>query len=132
MRGKEYLAALRPCGDGLLLETLHYADEIKQAEPLFASIEDEAADEDLLSVATELIDRKTKPFDAGAFADNYAEALRELIEAKRKNKKTPRASTGEDRGGGGGENVVDLMAALKESLKQDGGGKKRTPRKKSA
>ena len=40
MRGKEYLAAVKPCGDGLLLETLHYADELHKAAPLFASIED--------------------------------------------------------------------------------------------
>ncbi|MBF9036194.1 Ku protein [Rhodobacterales bacterium HKCCE2091] len=134
MRGKEYLCAVRPCGDGLLMETLHYADEIRSAEPLFSSIEDDPAEEDLLSVATELIDRKTKPFDASAFEDNYAAALRDLIERKRKNRKTPRASTTEDGGGKGGDNVVDLMSALKESLKKDGGAKRGrgSARKKSA
>ncbi|AZQ68483.1 Ku protein [Silicimonas algicola] len=124
MRGKEYLCAIRPCGDGLLLETLHYADEIKAADPLFASIEDEEADKDLLAVATELIDRKTAPFDADAFKDHYDVALRELIEAKRKNRKTPRARTGPDAKSGGGksgDNVIDLMAALKDSLKADKG-----------
>ena len=67
MRGKEYLAAIRPCGDGLLLETLHYADEIRTAEPMFGGISDEPADAELLEVATSLIDRKTRPFDAAAF-----------------------------------------------------------------
>ncbi|AJE48393.1 Ku protein [Celeribacter indicus] len=123
MRGKEYLCAIRACGDGILLETLHYADEIRKADPLFSSIEDDPADKDLLSVATELIDRKTRPFEAEVFEDHYDSALRELIERKRKNRKTPRASLGEEeRGAGGGENVVDLMAALRESLKKDGGG----------
>ena len=55
MRGREYLCAIRPCGDGLLLETLRYEDEIREAEPLFASIEDGAGDKDLLEVATQLI-----------------------------------------------------------------------------
>ncbi|SFD10198.1 Ku protein [Tropicimonas isoalkanivorans] len=125
MRGKEYLCAIRPCGDGLLLETLHYADEIRNADPLFSSIEDDKAEEDLLSVATELIDRKTAPFDAAAFEDRYDTALRELIERKRKNRKTPRAKAGSDGDRPGGENVVDLMAALKESVKQSKSGGRR-------
>lgn len=120
MRGKEHLCAIRPCGDGLLLETLHYADEIRNADPLFSGIEDDPADKELLAVATELINRKTQPFRADIFEDHYDTALRELIESKRKNRKTPRASTGgETRGGGGSDNVVDLMSALKESLKKD-------------
>lgn len=138
MRGKEYLCAIRPCGDGLLLETLHYADEISAADPLFASIEDDETDKDLLSVATELIDRKTAPFDAEAFKDRYDIALRELIEAKRKSRKTPRAKAGpEARSDRGSDNVIDLMAALKESLKADGGKKaqartSKAPRRKKA
>src|SRR5690606_10301522 len=95
MRGKEYLCALRPCGDGILLETLHYADEIRKADPLFAGIEDEPADEELLAVATQLIDRKTSKFKPEAFADHYSAALEDLIERKRTNAKTPR-SRGDD------------------------------------
>ena len=56
LRGREHLCAVRPCGDGLLMETLFYADEIKDADPLFSTIEDDEADPDLLSVATALID----------------------------------------------------------------------------
>ncbi len=130
MRGKEYLVAIRPCGDGLLLETLHYAEDIREAEPMFSQIEDETPDDDLLDVATSLIDRKTAPFDASAFSDSYEAALRDLIEAKRKDKKTKRVSTAGD-SGKEGENVVDLMAALKESLKKAEGGKKKTKKKAS-
>lgn len=130
MRGKEYLAAVRPCGDGLLLETLHYADELRDAEPMFSHIEDAKADKDLLDVATSLIDRKTAPFDAAAYSDSYAVALRDLLDAKRKNKKTPRARAAESEPAKGGDNVVDLMAALKQSLKT--AEKKASPRKKKA
>src|SRR6056297_49936 len=127
LRGKEHLAAVRPCGDGLLLETLHYADEIREAEPMFSQIQDGKADKELLEVATSLIDRKSAPFDAEAYSDSYAEALRELLEAKRKNKKTPRVTTSAEKPAGG-DNVVDLMSALKESLKtteKKGGRKKK-------
>ena len=118
MRGKEYLCAIRACGDGLLLETLHYEDEIRDAEPLFSSIEDDPADKDLLSVATELIANKSGPFKPEAFQDNYDKALRDLIDRKRKNRKTPRAKTADSDDAPRADNVVDLMSALKESLKK--------------
>lgn len=124
LRGKEYLAAVKPCGDGLLLETLHYADEIREAEPLFAGIADDEVEEDLLSVATTLIEKKTAPFDATAFKDHYAEGLRALIERKTRSKSTPRVAAGEPesgRAGASGGNVVDLMDALKRSLEKTGG-----------
>lgn len=127
MRGKEYLVAIKPCGDGLLLETLYYADELRDSEPMFSEIKDGKADDELLDLATALIEKKTAPFDAETFTDHYADALKSLIEAKKKNRKTPRVSADkEDRPAG--ENVVDLMAALKKSL-GDGTGKKKTTTK---
>ncbi|QUS35486.1 Ku protein [Falsirhodobacter algicola] len=133
MRGKEYLCALRPCGDGLLMETLHYADEIRKADPLFAGIEDAPADEELLAVATQLIDRKTGPFEADRFTDHYDKALRELIEARRRNRKTPRTSAEDDAAPTKGSNVVDLMEALRASLDTPGGKKPaKKPRKTPA
>ena len=38
MRGQEYLVAIRPCGKGMLLETLHYADEVKKSDSFFKEI----------------------------------------------------------------------------------------------
>ncbi|WP_081962826.1 Ku protein [Paracoccus sanguinis] len=118
LRGRERLCAVRPCGDGLLMETLFYADEIKDADPLFSTIEDDEADPDLLSVATALIDKKTAPFDAAAFTDNYDKSLRALIEDKRKGR-APRVTASGERPSA--DNVVDLMQALKDSLKASGG-----------
>lgn len=122
LRGREHLCAVRPCGDGLLMETLFYEDEIRSAAPLFAEIGDGEPDEDLLAVATQLIEKKTAPFDAAAFEDHYDKALRALIEEKRRSGKTPRAKTGDDAATAarGGTNVIDLMAALRESLKSTG------------
>ncbi len=118
LHGREHLCAVRPCGDGLLMETLFYADEIKDAEPLFNTIEDDETDSDLLTVATALIDKKTAPFDASAFHDNFDRALRQLIEDKRKGR-APRVTAGSDKPSS--DNVVDLMQALRESLKASGG-----------
>lgn len=124
LRGREHLCAVKPCGGGLLMETLFYADEIRNADPLFSQISDDEPDEDLLAVATQLIEKKTAPFDPEVFEDHYDIALRALIEEKRKSGKAPRARKG-DEGDGTvrGTNVIDLMAALRESLKSAGGDK---------
>lgn len=122
LRGREHLCAVKPCGDGLLMETLFYADEIRASDPLFQDISDDPPDEDLLSVATQLIEKKTAPFNAAAFEDHYDKALRAMIEEKRKSGKTPRTKAGDEADSPkGGTNVIDLMAALRDSLKSAGG-----------
>ncbi len=136
LRGREYIAAVRDCGDGLLLETLHYPDEIRKADPLFAGIGEEKVQDDLLDVATALIDKKTAPFDAGAFEDNYTIAMRELIERKRKTGKKITEEEDEQRPRTE-DNVIDLMAALKRSLEgtaaaKEGGKKPAKSRRKSS
>lgn len=134
LRGKEYLAAVKACGDGLLLETLHYEDDIRSADPLFSQIKDEKSDTELLDVAKALIERKTAPFDASAFQDRYATALKELLDAKVSNRSTKRVSTGPEPAQPGAENVIDLMAALKASLDKTEGGRaggKKAPRSAS-
>jgi DNA end-binding protein Ku len=132
MRGKEYLAALKPCGRGMLLETLHYEEEIRKADPYFSDISREKADPELLAVAQQLIERKTAPFEAAAFKDHYTQALRALINQRLKGK-APKVETEEERPSGG--NVIDLMAALKQSLEGSGrktGGSAATARKPAA
>jgi DNA end-binding protein Ku len=124
LRGQEYLVAVRPCGRGLLLETLHYDNEVRSSGPYFGEIPAAAADPELLEVATALIEKKTHKFDPKAFKDHYQAALRELIEKKMKSKgrKITAPEEAERRPAGG--NVVDLMSALKKSLE---GGSARPP-----
>ncbi|MBP1875152.1 DNA end-binding protein Ku [Ensifer adhaerens] len=120
LRGREYLVAVKPCGDGLLLETLRYADELRKADPLFSGLSGKKADKELLDVATALIDRKTAPFDAAVFKDNYTAALTDLVKRKMKGK-AARVSVDEDeRASSGSDNVIDLMSALKKSLESSG------------
>lgn len=136
MRGREHLVAVRPCGSGLLLETLHYEEEIRKTDPFFSSISKKKAEKELLAVAADLIEKKTAPFDAGAFKDRYADAIRKLVADKSKGRKSRVAvESGSSRPKG--DNVVDLMSALKKSLEDSGGSKKRASsstsrRKKSA
>ena len=140
MRGQEYVVALKPCGRGLLLETLRYADEVHKAQSYFREIGDQQPDTDLLDMAAMLIERKTGKFDPAEFHNRYVDALHRLIEEKQRAKgerviEDPSADAGPPKG----SNVVDLMAALKRSLGSGGedGGKaanenRRTAAKKSS
>ncbi|MFK4812854.1 Ku protein [Devosia sp. ZW T5_3] len=130
LRGKEYLVAVKPAGKGLLLETLHYQDELRKADPYFSDIPAKKADADLLDVATALIEKKTDKFDAGVFKDHYQAALRELIARKLKSKGRKVSTEDEPRESRPAKsNVVDLMDALKSSLE---GGKKKPSASKAA
>ncbi|UXN71819.1 Ku protein [Devosia neptuniae] len=130
LRGKEYLVAVKPAGKGLLLETLHYQDELRKADPYFSDIPAKKADADLLDVATALIEKKTDKFDAGVFKDHYQAALRELIARKLKSKGRKISTEDEPRESRPAKsNVVDLMDALKSSLE---GGKKKPSASKAA
>src|SRR5207248_2962126 len=82
IRGKGALVAVKPCNDGLMMEMLRYADEVKRASTAFKDVPDDKPAGDLIELAEELIERKTKKFDPAAFKDSYEEALRELIDAK--------------------------------------------------
>jgi DNA end-binding protein Ku len=117
LRGREYLVSVKPCGRGIVLETLRYADEVNKARDYFRDISDGKPDEELLDLAETLIDRKTAAFDPAKFHDRYIEALHELIEKKRKGATIhPEEETAPKRGG----NVIDLMAALKRSIEKPG------------
>ena len=117
LRGREYLVSIKPCGRGIVLETLRYADEVNKAQNYFRDIADHKPDEDLLDLAETLIERKTAPFDPSKFHDRYIEALHELIERKRKGKTL---HTEEEEAPARGTNVIDLMAALKRSIEKPG------------
>lgn len=122
MRGREYVAAIKPCGRGLLLETLRFADEVREAAPFFADADGGRPDPELLNLARELIARKTAPFDPERFHDHYTEALRELIDAKAKHRKPVSIDEAEP---SGGARIIDLVDALKRSVAQRDTSKRR-------
>ena len=119
VRGREQLVSLKPCGRGIVMETLRYSDEVQKAQGFFRDIPDAKPDADLLELATTLIDKKTAPFKPEAYHDRYIEALHRLIEKKSKAKgKTILEDVAEPAPRGG--NVIDLMAALKKSVGSSG------------
>jgi len=116
MRGQEYVVSLKPCGRGMVLETLRYADEVNRAASYFRDIGDAKPDADLLEMAESLIEKKASDFDAKEFENRYIEALRKLIAEKQKKKGKRVIQDDEPFKPDKGSNVIDLMAALKKSL----------------
>jgi len=133
MRGQEYVVALKPCGRGLLLETLRYADEVNKAQSFFREIGDSKPDPELLDMAAMLIERKVGEFDPKEFHNRYVDALKKLIAEKQRKKgekviQDPDADAPPPRG----SNVIDLMAALKKSLGNEKGGRAANENRSSA
>ncbi|MEI9926438.1 MAG: Ku protein [Sphingomonas sp.] len=129
LRGREYVVSLKPCGRGMVLETLRYADEVNKAQGYFRDIPDTEPDPELLDLASTLIEKKAGKFDPKEFHDRYIDALKELIERKKKAKGRKILEDTEDEPEKRGSNVVDLMAALKKSLEKPGA--KESPAKKA-
>jgi len=113
MAGHEHMVAIRPKGKGLLLTTMHYAPEVRSADPFFTEVKEGAINEEELDLARQLIENKSKVFDPAAFHDRYEEALHQTIEAKVKGQE-PEVVQVEKAG-----KVVDFMEALKRSLAEE-------------
>ena len=124
IRNKQHLAALRPWEKVLLLETMYFADEIRKPESVDGKGNLRKAE---LEMARSLVENLSDTFDPGKYDDTYRKELLDLIKAKAKGQKLPEAQAEEE-----GE-VVDLMAALRESVKETQKGRKRrkTARKAS-
>ncbi|RJG51755.1 Ku protein [Sphingobium terrigena] len=130
VRGREQLVSLKPCGRGLVLEVLRYADEVTKAQSYFRGLPGEEADPDMLDLAVSIIDKRTAPFKPEEFHDRYVDALHRLIEKKKKAKgKRIIEDVDDEPAERKAGNVIDLMAALKKSA---GSGKIATSKKADA
>ncbi|MDT0276447.1 non-homologous end joining protein Ku [Blastococcus goldschmidtiae] len=112
MRSKQYLAAIRPQGEVLTLETMFFADEVRdpveEIEQLPVAHSFKARD---LDMAVSLIDSMTTEWEPTNYRDTYRDRVNELIEAKRRGEEI--VTEGEPEAA---SNVLDLMEALRESV----------------
>ncbi len=129
IRQKEQLAAVRVFKDSLVLETIHWPDEVRNVGEVPNLPEAEGVAGKELDVALLLIDQLTTPFDPTKYTDEYRESLMELIEAKKAGKETVTVT---ERETPAATTATDLMAALQASLEKTGTKKKATPKKRPA
>jgi DNA end-binding protein Ku len=115
--GREWLVAIAPFEDGLLMEMLRYAEELKEPDQFFEDVPTAKPDKEMVDLAVELIGRKSGKFMPEQFKNHYAQALRELVNKKMKGQKV--VAPHEEVAPGGGK-VIDLMAALRKSIGEGG------------
>lgn len=116
LRGKENLVALQASGAGLLLETLRYEEEVKDADDVFTDIGTGKLREDMVAMAKSLIKQHSAKFDPTKYKNHYTEALRRFVESHVKKGEVVAVDEEEGDAPKKGE-VVDFMEALKRSLK---------------
>lgn len=107
---RERILALEPRGKGILAYTIRTDAEVRKPDEIFGGISDKAADPSMIAIAEKIIEQQEGPFDPSQFVDRYEEALKALIEEKKKGHKPARVAEPDD------TNVVDLMSALRASL----------------
>ena len=111
---RERILALEPRDRGILAYTIRTDAEVRKPDEIFAGISDKAADPNMIAIAQKIIEQQEGPFDPSRFVDRYEEALKALIEDKKKGHTPAKVAEPED------TNVVDLMEALRASLSARG------------
>lgn len=115
MGGRERIVAVEPRHGGLLLSTLHAHGEVRADSDVFSGLESLHADPQMVEIAEAIIGKQAGVFDPSEFHDRYAEALKALVEEKA-GSATVHAPAEDE----APSNVVDLMDALRRSLKGAG------------
>ena len=124
IRNKQHLACLRPYEGVLLLETMYYADEVRQPETVDGKVDVRKPE---VEMAKSLVENLSDSFDPEKYDDTYRKELLELLRAKAEGAPLPPPEPEEE-----GE-VVDLMAALRESVERtQKAGRKRSRAKKAS
>jgi DNA end-binding protein Ku len=120
MRGKQYLAAIRPSDGVLVLETMHFADEVRDPAKELDNLpkQTKVAPKDL-QMAVSLVESLTTKWDPKNYQDTYQDRVKKLIDAKKNDREIVREETSDE----SSEKVVDLLEALQASVEQANGHK---------
>ncbi len=127
IRSKEQLAVIRVYENILVMETIHFPDEVRKSADVPNVPSEDKVTKKELDTAILLIDQLTSDFEPEKYTDEYRTALIELIESKRNGKEIITAAVKETP-----SNVTDLMAALQASIDRTKPKKAAAPRKKAA
>lgn len=114
IRTREHLAALRPQGIALVLEIMHYANEIVPADTYDLPTSKEKTPPTEMKAALMLIDTMVDKFDPESFRDKYKDQLLAMIDARARGKSLPKAKVKTQ----APTNVVNIMDVLQRSLKE--------------
>jgi DNA end-binding protein Ku len=119
LTNREHVIAIEPLGKGLLGTTLRYPYELRDEDEYFDDIKNPKISKDMVELASHILDTKAAHFDPGKFKDEYENALKALVKRKAAGKPVKAAEREEKP-----DNVINLMDALKQSLKGKGAAKR--------
>jgi DNA end-binding protein Ku len=111
---REHIMAIGPWGKGLLGTTLRYDYEVRDETEVFKGISRPRVDKEAVELAADILERKAGHFDPAKFKDQYDRALKAILKRKAAGKPIERAPEPE------AANVIDLMEALRQSVKGKG------------
>jgi DNA end-binding protein Ku len=114
----EHVVIIEPRDEGMSVMTLRAPNEVRSTKSAFAEMKGVKADAEMIKLAESIIATKVGLFEPSLFEDRYQAALRELVEAKMKGRKLPKPQASKP------NNVVNLMDALRRSIKTDGAGER--------
>ena len=112
---REHIIALEPRDKGMMGVTLRYPYEVRKPDEYFADITDEKIPRDMLDLAMHIVETKRGKFEPDKFEDEYEDALKELLRKKQKGEKIEAPKERAP------SNVINLMDALRNSVKAEGG-----------
>jgi len=121
MYRRERAVMLEPRGNGIVLWTLRYGDEVRDPEAYFGKIGGGKPEPKLMTLVRKLIDERTKPWEPKMVDDPVQDRLLDIIAAKKKGKKPTRAAKPEPEAP---SNVINIMDALRKSLASEGKSKR--------
>lgn len=119
LHGRERAVMLKPSGKGMILWTLRYGDEVRP--PVVEEDMPAKSDAEAVRMMTRLIRERTGKWDPSELDDPVQDSLREIIEARTKERPKRRTKAKAETGDEAPSNVIDIMDALKRSLASSAG-----------
>ena len=113
MVNREHIIMIEPLGKGLLGTTLRFDYEVRSESDYFSDIPSPRISRDMVELATHILEKKATKFDPSRFKDEYEIALKKLVQRKAKGHTIERPEPAERP-----SNVIDLMEALRASMKE--------------
>jgi DNA end-binding protein Ku len=111
LTSREHVISLEARDKGLMGMLLRYPYEVRDQAEYFDEIQDVKITKDMLDLARHIVEQKSGHFDPSKFEDHYEAALQDLLNKKQNGQPLPKAAPRRT------DNVVDLMAALRASIK---------------
>jgi Ku protein len=127
LSNREHVIAIEPLGKGLLGTTLRYPYELRDEHDYFDDIKNPKISKDMIELASHILDSKAAHFDPSKFKDEYENALKTLVKRKAAGKPVKVAEREEKP-----DNVINLMDALRQSLKGNASAKRASHRRAPA